>query len=294
MYESFNLKPTYTPNSGSLKTAGSRNLSDPGTKTSLKDQVSLGACKPFFRSTKVRRAGSFLLVRSQKQIQPNNSQELAKSAETKQTRTFVNACPEHSRRMAPSVQQPICNPHALIQPKPKKHTPMTTSIAVRAYSRSPVLCRPFTLHNSNFTIYFMPTTYGDIQQKNRQPIFGRVETSMKMTFHSTGENQRATRRRRTPLSKTPLLFFHYENTFRKKRTAKPRQTQSRLTPMITLQINAENQISKRRRGAAVGQAFQPDVARHQTPQPFHLSTFAGESAVERRTCQAGKPDLHTT
>ena len=54
----------------------------------------------------------------------------------------------------------------------------------------------------------MPTTCGDIQQKNRQLIFDGVETSMKMTFHSPAENQRATRRRRLPLSNTPLLFFH--------------------------------------------------------------------------------------
>ena len=63
LYKSINNEP-YTPNSGSLKTSGSRNLSDPGTKTSLKDQVSLGACKPFFRSTKDRRAGIFLFGHS--------------------------------------------------------------------------------------------------------------------------------------------------------------------------------------------------------------------------------------
>jgi hypothetical protein len=62
----------------------------------------------------------------------------------------------------------------------------------------------------------MPTTSGGNQQKNRQPIFGDVETRLKMTFHSPGENQRAARRKRKPLSKTPLLFFHYENVFRKK------------------------------------------------------------------------------
>ena len=67
------------------------------------------------------------------------------------------------------------------------------------------------------------TTCGDFQQKNRHAIFGEVETSMKMTFHSPGENQRGTRRRRSPLSITPLLFFHYENGFRKKRKDKPRQ-----------------------------------------------------------------------
>jgi hypothetical protein len=62
----------------------------------------------------------------------------------------------------------------------------------------------------------MPTSSDDIQQKNRQPIFGNVETRLKMTFHSPAENLRATRRLRKPLSKTPLLFFPYENVFRKK------------------------------------------------------------------------------
>ena len=62
----------------------------------------------------------------------------------------------------------------------------------------------------------MPTTSGDIQQKNRQPIFGDVETRLKMTFHLPQENPRATRRLCKPLSKTPPLFFHYENAFRKK------------------------------------------------------------------------------
>ena len=102
-----------------------------------------------------------------------------------------------------------------------------------------------TLHNSNFPICLMPTTYGDIQKKNQQPIFGEVETSMKMTFHLPGENQRATRRKRKPLSNTPLLFFHYENVFSKNRKDKPRQTRSHLTPMIMSQISPENQIPKR-------------------------------------------------
>jgi hypothetical protein len=74
----------------------------------------------------------------------------------------------------------------------------------------------------------MPTTFGDIKQKNRQPIFGGVETSMKMTFHSSGENQRTTRRRREALSKTPLLFFHEENVFGKNRKDKPRQMSIKL------------------------------------------------------------------
>jgi hypothetical protein len=62
----------------------------------------------------------------------------------------------------------------------------------------------------------MPTTSGGNQQKNRQSIFADVETRLKMTFHSPAENLRATRRLRKPLSKPPLLFFHYENAFRKK------------------------------------------------------------------------------
>jgi hypothetical protein len=90
----------------------------------------------------------------------------------------------------------------------------------------------------------LSTTSGDIQQKNRQSIFSGVETSMKMTFHSFRENRRGARRRRGALSKTPLLFFHYENVFSKKRRDKPRQTKSHLTPMITLQISAENQASR--------------------------------------------------
>ena len=52
--------------------------------------------------------------------------------------------------------------------------------------------------------------------KNCAPLFGHVETRLKMTFHSPTENKRATRRLRKPLSKTPLSFFHYENVFRKK------------------------------------------------------------------------------
>ena len=74
----------------------------------------------------------------------------------------------------------------------------------------------------------MPTTYGDIQQKNRQTIFPRVETSMKMTFHSSGENQRESRRRRAPLSNPPLLFFHDENVSGKNRKDKPRQMSTNL------------------------------------------------------------------
>jgi hypothetical protein len=79
-----------------------------------------------------------------------------------------------------------------------------------------------------YRLKHVPTTFGEIQQKNRQLIFSGVETSMKMTFHLPDENQRAARRRRASLSKTPPLFFHYENAFRKKRTDKPRQTQSPL------------------------------------------------------------------
>jgi hypothetical protein len=90
----------------------------------------------------------------------------------------------------------------------------------------------------------LSTPCGDIQQKNRHAIFSGVETSMKMTFHSFDRNLFQTRERRGSLSKPPLLFFHYENVFRKKRTAKPRQTQSHLTPMITSQISPENQITK--------------------------------------------------
>ena len=62
----------------------------------------------------------------------------------------------------------------------------------------------------------LPTSSDDFQQKNRQPIFGDVETRLKMTFHSLTEKLRAARRKRKPLSKTPLLFFHYENAFPKK------------------------------------------------------------------------------
>jgi hypothetical protein len=80
--------------------------------------------------------------------------------------------------------------------------------AVSAVERSKVEWSLSNGHYSPFAILYIPTTSGDIQQKNRQPIFGGVETSMKMTFHSPGENQRATRRRRGPLSITPLLFFH--------------------------------------------------------------------------------------
>ena len=53
----------------------------------------------------------------------------------------------------------------------------------------------------------VPTTYGDIQQKNRHAIFGGVETSMKMTFNSPGENQRATRRRRGSTFHNPPFIF---------------------------------------------------------------------------------------
>jgi hypothetical protein len=79
------------------------------------------------------------------------------------------------------------------------HPPLLTAIRLQ-----PTAYRP------------LPTPSDDIQQKNRHPIFGDVETRLKMTFHSPAENPRATRRFRKPLSKTPLLFFHYENVFRKK------------------------------------------------------------------------------
>ena len=102
----------------------------------------------------------------------------------------------------------------------------------------------FTLHYSNFTIHFLPTTGGDFQQKNRHAIYSGVETSMKMTFHSFEQNRSQTRERRRLLSKTPLFFFHNENVFSKKRTDKPRQTRSHLTPMITLSFSPENQIAK--------------------------------------------------
>ena len=62
----------------------------------------------------------------------------------------------------------------------------------------------------------LPTPSDDIQQKNRQPIFADVETRLKMTFHSPRKKHSLTRRIRAPLSKTPLLFFHYENVFPKK------------------------------------------------------------------------------
>jgi hypothetical protein len=70
------------------------------------------------------------------------------------------------------------------------------------------LRQSFTLHYSTFTICFLSTTCGDIQQKNRQPIFSGVETSMKMTFHSFEQNRSQTRERCGSLSNTPLLFFH--------------------------------------------------------------------------------------
>ena len=60
-------------------------------------------------------------------------------------------------------------------------------------------------------------------QNNCARLFDHVETRLKMTFHSPAENKRATRRLRKPLSKTPLLFFHYENVFRKNRKTIPRQ-----------------------------------------------------------------------
>ena len=52
--------------------------------------------------------------------------------------------------------------------------------------------------------------------KNCARLFGDVETRLKMTFQSPRKNHSLTRRIRTPFSKTPLLFFHYENVFRKK------------------------------------------------------------------------------
>ena len=87
-----------------------------------------------------------------------------------------------------------------------KHTLMKTFLTSSALSPVPRPQSPLP----------MPTPSDDIQQKNRQPIFADVETRWKMTFHLPTENPRATRRLRKPLSKTPLLFFHYENVFRKK------------------------------------------------------------------------------
>ena len=78
---------------------------------------------------------------------------------------------------------------------------------VTAVERSKVEWSLSNAHYSPFAILYMPTTSGDIQQKNRQPIFGGVETSMKMTFHSPGESQRRTRRRcGSTFHKPPFIF----------------------------------------------------------------------------------------
>ena len=55
-----------------------------------------------------------------------------------------------------------------------------------------------------------------------------METRLKTTFRSPGENPHATRRLRDPLSKTPLLFFHYENRFPKNRKTISIQTHPNL------------------------------------------------------------------
>jgi hypothetical protein len=260
VYESFNLYPIYTPNSGSLKTSGSRNLSDPGTKTSLKDQVSLGACKPFFRSTKDRHAGPFFigLVGNNAMHKPTPSRVKSRleSASTPAMRflrkkhTFDPNRVQfwHFGRKVAAIYFPLFEIEAAKMPRKtasrvrrvestfhsKKTKQWKVQTAQKTRRNSPLgharlesggseparwpnrVCntyRPdcilsFTLHYSKFTIYSLSTTCGDIQQKSRHAIFSEVETSMKMIFHSSGENQRAARRKREPLSKTPLLFFH--------------------------------------------------------------------------------------
>jgi hypothetical protein len=95
--------------------------------------------------------------------------------------------------------------HACLESVPSHHRDQVTRFCG---GNCPDCILSFTLHDSKFTNYLMPTTCGDIQQKNRHPIFSGVETSMKMTFHSFEQNRSQVRERRVPLSIPPLLFFH--------------------------------------------------------------------------------------
>jgi hypothetical protein len=85
---------------------------------------------------------------------------------------------------------------------------MTPPIPVRASASQAFCLKPQAYHYLLLMAIFA--------QNNCTRLFGRVETRLKMTFHSRAEDSRATRRLCKPLSKTPLLFFHYENVFRKK------------------------------------------------------------------------------
>jgi hypothetical protein len=127
----------------------------------------------------------------------------------------------------------------------------------------------FTVHHSKFTLYHLPTTCGDIQQKkcaldfgpsgnsmeNAPPLSSRVHPFI-LEFYAASSIQ------------SPPMTFHSENVFRSPFLVNNDFHQSHLTPMITLQINPENQISRggsMLRHAAVGEGLHPDVLTTKRP-----------------------------
>jgi hypothetical protein len=113
----------------------------------------------------------------------------------------------------------------------------------------------------------MPTTCGDIQQKKCARGVGGNRKSTESTFGPRfSKPSNFPRAVQNTFGSEPFhfrvkkVFSHAHNDFH----------QSHLTPRITLPISPENQISKPASTlyVAVGQAFQPDVAHHQTPQPY--------------------------
>ena len=99
----------------------------------------------------------------------------------------------------------------------------------------------FTLHHSKFTLYHLPTTCGDIQQKKcalDRPMRGK---STESTFPSHFSNRSIFPRDVQNIFRSNSIYFPFKKCIS---NSNKDFDQSHLTPMITSQNSPENQILK--------------------------------------------------
>jgi hypothetical protein len=126
-------------------------------------------------------------------------------------------------------------------------TPSKPPTSSRAKPSSESFAGPvsFTVHHSKSTLYRIPTTCGDIQQKKcalDRPMRGK---STESTFPSHFSNRSIFPRDAQNTFRSNSIYFPFTKCISNSNND---FDQSHLTPMITLQINPENQISSVRRG----------------------------------------------
>jgi hypothetical protein len=125
-----------------------------------------------------------------------------------------------------------------------KSKPPTSSQAKPSYVSFANLSY-FTIPSSPFTISSVPTTCGDFQPKKCALDFGPSGNSMENAPPlSSRVHPFISELHATPSIQSPLMTFHRENVFGCSFLANKDFDQSHLTPMITLQISPENQISR--------------------------------------------------